>query len=100
MREKKKKKGETESTPTNNKPSASGDLLQPAFQSPILHRFGFGFGFPEGEGVRSSSRLATPLEIGVGGDGIIGRRVTVWRSGAADGSSGGFPVAEGIVGYN
>ncbi|EMR68174.1 hypothetical protein MGN70_002462 [Eutypa lata] len=82
---------------------ASGDLLKPAFQSPILHHFGFREGVITANN-RPTSRaeteilLTTPLEIGVGGDGIIGRRVTVWRrSGIADGE---FPVAEGIVGYN
>ena len=35
-------------------------------------------------------------EVGVGGDGIIGRRVTLWRSD----DDGAGPVAEGIVGFN
>jgi hypothetical protein len=33
----------------------------------------------------------------VGGDGIIGRRVSVWRLGGLVGQG---PVAEGIVGFN
>jgi hypothetical protein len=38
--------------------------------------------------------LERPMKIGVGVDGIIGRRVSVWTQ------QGVGPVAEGIVGYN
>ncbi|KAI0129040.1 hypothetical protein BJ170DRAFT_594860 [Xylariales sp. AK1849] len=34
------------------------------------------------------------LTVGVGGDGIIGRRVTIWTPNAME------PFAEGVVGYN
>ncbi|RYP24501.1 hypothetical protein DL765_000521 [Monosporascus sp. GIB2] len=90
---------------------ASGDLLTPASQSPVLYRFGLGEGAPRrtdmGAGPCGTEvRLARPLPLGVGGDGIIGRRVTVWsrRRRAAGGDEGDeaalLPVAEGIVGFN
>lgn len=41
--------------------------------------------------------LDEPLEIGVGGSGIIGRKVSVWRN---MGNGLGQQVAEGIVGFN
>jgi hypothetical protein len=40
------------------------------------------------------AELCQPLMMGVGGDGIIGRRVTIWTLNAT------APIAEGIVGYN
>ncbi|KAK6212374.1 hypothetical protein LQW54_005327 [Pestalotiopsis sp. IQ-011] len=48
---------------------------------------------------RSSAGLVLdePLEIGVGGGGIIGRKVSVWRD---FGNGRGVRVAEGIVGFN
>lgn len=98
---------------------ATGDLLKPAFQSPILHQFGFTGSSNNDDNNNNNNKrsassssssctevlLATPLEIGVGGDGIIGRRVTVWRRGGSGASGSGSssssrPVAEGIVGYN
>ncbi|RYO88025.1 hypothetical protein DL766_007506 [Monosporascus sp. MC13-8B] len=90
---------------------ASGDLLTPASRSPVLYQFGLGEGAPRrtdmGAGPCGTEvRLARPLPLGVGGDGIIGRRVTVWsRRGRAAGSDKGdeaalLPVAEGIVGFN
>ncbi|ETS79851.1 hypothetical protein PFICI_07380 [Pestalotiopsis fici W106-1] len=42
-------------------------------------------------------RLEGPLEIGVGGVGIIGRKVSVWRD---SGNGRGVRIAEGIVGFN
>ncbi|RYP51862.1 hypothetical protein DL769_010747 [Monosporascus sp. CRB-8-3] len=90
---------------------ASGDLLTPASQSPVLYQFELSEGAPRrtDTGARPCStevRLARPLPLGVGGDGIIGRRVTVWsrRRRAACGGEGDeaalLPVAEGIVGFN
>ena len=88
--------------------SATGDLQRPALESPILHRIGFREAAkppqipsqqtPSLRRPQSQIRvpLATPLDLGVGGDGIIGRRVTLWRSD----DDGAGPVAEGIVGFN
>ncbi|KAI1858962.1 uncharacterized protein JN550_012320 [Neoarthrinium moseri] len=66
----------------------------------LLHSFDFGRARPALAARRSGGGsmevlLARPLEIGVGGDGIIGRKVTVWRT-----EAGGARVAEGIVGFN
>ncbi|RYO80090.1 hypothetical protein DL764_009941 [Monosporascus ibericus] len=90
---------------------ASGDLLTLASQSPVLYQFELDEGAPRridaGAWPCSTEvRLAQPLPLGVGGDGIIGRRVTVWsrRCRAAGGGKGDeaalLPVAEGIVGFN
>ena len=85
--------------------SETGDLQRPALESPILHRIGFRGAAPR-SGTQTPSQtsseirvsLAAPLDLGVGGDGIIGRRVTLWRDVDDDGGAG--PVAEGIVGFN
>lgn len=63
----------------------------------LLHRLDFRTS-PYGR-TRSSAGLVLdePLEIGVGGDGIIGRKVSVWRD---FGNGRGVRVAEGIVGFN
>lgn len=70
----------------------TGDLRSDD-QGPLLHSFDFR---RPPVGSRSVEvRLSRPLEIGVGGAGIIGRRVSVWLGG-----QGGRQVAEGIVGFN
>ncbi|KAI1841264.1 hypothetical protein JX266_012500 [Neoarthrinium moseri] len=82
---------------------ATGDLRSSSSslsEQALLHSFDFGRARPALAARRSGGGsmevlLARPLEIGVGGDGIIGRKVTVWRT-----EAGGARVAEGIVGFN
>lgn len=68
-----------------------------AFVSPFMHKFRIG-GVPapcdrlEPPNIRT--RLAHPMKVEVGNDGIIGRRVTIWKEGVS------YPVAEGVIGYN
>ncbi|KAK9426585.1 hypothetical protein SUNI508_00112 [Seiridium unicorne] len=64
----------------------------------MLHQFDFGGARPSLARSRSTEILLDhPLEIGVGGKGIIGRKISVWRN-MGDGE--GVRVAEGIVGFN
>ncbi|KAI0006896.1 hypothetical protein F4779DRAFT_543233 [Xylariaceae sp. FL0662B] len=74
----------------------TGDLTRSAIISPFLHKFSMTQGCPEPDGRQRSMEveLSHPMKIEVGGDGIIGRRVTMWAPNAMD------PVAEGIIGYN
>ncbi|KAF7535241.1 hypothetical protein G7054_g5562 [Neopestalotiopsis clavispora] len=64
----------------------------------LLHRLDFSAAQPSVVRTRSTEiRLEEPLEIGVGGSGIIGRKVSVWRD---SGNGRGVRIAEGIVGFN
>lgn len=64
----------------------------------LLHRLDFSAVRPSAIRIRSTElRLEEPLEIGVGGSGIIGRKVSVWRD---SGNGRGVMIAEGIVGFN
>ncbi|KAI0379569.1 hypothetical protein F5Y04DRAFT_259383 [Hypomontagnella monticulosa] len=76
----------------------TGDLTKSAIISPFLHKFSIGqpSSTTEGDGhIRPVEvPLSHPMKIEVGGDGIIGRRVTLWSQHAVD------PIAEGIIGYN
>lgn len=77
--------------------SQTGDLTTSAFVSPFMHKFSIGglsapCGRPETPNIWT--RLAHPMKVEVGNDGIIGRRVTIWKEGVS------YPVAEGIIGYN
>lgn len=75
----------------------TGDLTTSAFVSPFLHKFRIG-GMPipcdldEAPDIRT--RLVYPMKVEVGNEGIIGRRVTIWKEGVS------YPLAEGIIGYN
>ncbi|KAI0470574.1 hypothetical protein GGR56DRAFT_134484 [Xylariaceae sp. FL0804] len=89
----------------------SGDLTTPATASPIMHESTMmttccsgggdcsstGSLRDDGSGRRGAMevRFGRPLKIAVGGDGIIGRRVSMWTT-----SKMSRPVAEGIIGYN
>ncbi|KAH9903563.1 hypothetical protein F4778DRAFT_780949 [Xylariomycetidae sp. FL2044] len=78
----------------------TGDLTRSAIISPFLHKFSMRpnstpsspLSWRSGDPLEIA--LAQPMKIEVGGDGIIGRRVTVWQEHALD------PIAEGIIGYN
>ncbi|KAI1413559.1 hypothetical protein F5Y13DRAFT_188991 [Hypoxylon sp. FL1857] len=76
----------------------TGDLTKSAIISPFLHKFSMAQGRPTSQnGGQEQSievSLSNPMKIEVGGDGIIGRRVTLWSQHASD------PIAEGIIGYN
>jgi len=78
--------------------SEDGDLLNPAVARPPLHHLDI-----SGTSRRSSHdssaewELGKALDLGVGGTGIIGRRITVHRA-AGRGLTG--PIAEGIIGWN
>lgn len=64
----------------------------------LLHRLDFSAARPSVIRTRSTElRLEEPLEIGVGGSGIIGLKVSVWRD---SGNGRGVRIAEGIVGFN
>ncbi|CAJ2510243.1 Uu.00g061430.m01.CDS01 [Anthostomella pinea] len=75
----------------------TGDLTRSAVISPFLHKFNMS---PDVSLLGCAKRrameveLRRPMKIEVGGDGIIGRRVSVWIARGVD------PVAEGIIGYN
>ncbi|KAI2465330.1 hypothetical protein F4781DRAFT_435538 [Annulohypoxylon bovei var. microspora] len=77
----------------------TGDLTKSAIISPFLYKFNMTQGRPIQQEDEQQERsievlLSHPMKIEVGGDGIIGRRVTLWSQHAAD------PIAEGIIGYN
>ncbi|KAI1373350.1 hypothetical protein F4677DRAFT_220021 [Hypoxylon crocopeplum] len=76
----------------------TGDLTKSAIISPFLHKFNMTQGSQslfDGQQERSIEvALSHPMKIEVGGEGIIGRRVTLWSQHAVD------PIAEGIIGYN
>ncbi|KAI1194738.1 hypothetical protein F5X97DRAFT_264605 [Nemania serpens] len=75
----------------------TGDLTRPATTSPSWTTF---YSKPVIEVLGGEAKwsmeveLEQPMKIEVGGDGIIGRRVSVWTH------QGTGPVSEGIVGYN
>ena len=76
--------------------SKLGDLTTSALVSPFIHEFSLDQRDSDcAAGARTlSASLNQPLRIEVGHEGIIGRRVTVWKQG------GLLPLAEGIIGYN
>ncbi|KAI0016298.1 hypothetical protein F4780DRAFT_696896 [Xylariomycetidae sp. FL0641] len=69
----------------------TGDLTQPARLSPYLYEFDMKTGTQDPS---YHTPLTRPMKIEVGGDGIIGRRVSLFRANL------NAPVAEGIIGYN
>ncbi|KAI5863294.1 hypothetical protein GGS23DRAFT_525465 [Durotheca rogersii] len=76
----------------------TGDLTTSAIISPVLCRFSLARGrwiLSEDDRERSIEvPLSHPMRIEVGGEGIIGRRVTLWSEQSSS------PAAEGIIGYN
>jgi hypothetical protein len=74
--------------------SSSGDLTRNASECGLFRQFSLGAPSKAHEYVELS--LRGPLSLEVGGDGIIGRRVSVYSRLA----SGDKIVAEGIVGFN
>ncbi|KAI1384377.1 uncharacterized protein F4822DRAFT_361960 [Hypoxylon trugodes] len=76
----------------------TGDLTKSAIISPFLYKFSIPQGRPTSQDSWQERSIEVPLshpmKIEVGGDGIIGRRVTIWSQHAVD------PIAEGIIGYN
>ncbi|KAK7966626.1 uncharacterized protein PG986_000903 [Apiospora aurea] len=73
-----------------------GDLTTSALVSPFIHKFSLEGKDPDCDARprTMSASLSHPLRIEVGHEGIIGRRVTVWKQGGVS------PLAEGIIGYN
>ncbi|KAI2602794.1 hypothetical protein GGR54DRAFT_644695 [Hypoxylon sp. NC1633] len=76
----------------------TGDLTKSAMISPFLYKFTM---TQDNQSLQDGQQewlmevpLSHPMKIEVGGDGIIGRRVTLWSQQAVD------PIAEGIIGYN
>ncbi|KAI2776495.1 hypothetical protein F4815DRAFT_449287 [Daldinia loculata] len=75
----------------------TGDLTRSAIISPFLYKFSLTRTQPTLQDDQEHSievPLSHPMKIEVGGEGIIGRRVTLWSQHAID------PIAEGIIGYN
>lgn len=108
----------------------TGNLLEPAHKSPVLHSLSLRFPVPslsssspsplpspsantspQSQQEQHQFPLREPLEVGVGGQGIIGRRVTIWqhhhhfRQLLRDGTTSPqaenlILVAEGVLGFN
>jgi hypothetical protein len=78
---------------------ATGDLRAAhRSEDAMLHRLDFRQAYPSLTRTRSTQiLLEEPLEIAVGGQGIIGRKISVWWD---KGDGEGVTVAEGIVGFN
>lgn len=74
----------------------TGDLTTSAIISPFKYRFGLqrSLNHDTEESANMRAALPSPLMLRVGGEGIIGRRVTIWNRNAV------APLAEGIIGYN
>lgn len=74
----------------------TGDLTTSAIISPFKYRFGLqrSLGHDVYSQFQMQAQLSSPLPLGVGGEGIIGRRVTIWKRNST------APFAEGIIGYN
>lgn len=76
--------------------SEHGDLSQAPMPSACLHRFVF---LPREEGTPfdhfANMDLSLDLDLGVGGDGVIGRRISVYKD---EGMR--MAIAEGIIGWN
>lgn len=74
----------------------TGDLTTSAIISPFKYRFGLqrSLGHDVNSQFKMQTKLSSPLPLGIGGEGIIGRRVTLWKRDST------APFAEGIIGYN
>jgi hypothetical protein len=76
-------------------PSSLGDLTQTVCQSGTFQQFKLVHQGRRGSAVEM--QLDTPLDLRVGGSGIIGRRISM----VGDGNRGNLSsVGDGIVGYN
>lgn len=81
--------------------SESGDFTRCAEDCGLFRSFDFQSAVLVDGGLALEMELPHPMEIQVGDNGIIGRRVSMRRtSGDASMSSRGLPTAEGIVGFN
>ncbi|KAJ2895320.1 hypothetical protein MKZ38_006698 [Zalerion maritima] len=88
----------------------TGDLRVPSSKCQMFRRFDFDSGSVAGDGLSMATALAEPLQLEVGGEGVIGRRISIFAGGEErkidndDGSEeheGGLTlVAEGIIGIN
>lgn len=77
---------------------SGGDLRLAEQTGDMLYQIAFGRSRPSlTRNPSTEVLLDEPLEIGVGGLGIIGRKISVWRN---MGNGEGERVAEGIVGFN
>ncbi|KAI0849487.1 hypothetical protein F5Y00DRAFT_235793 [Daldinia vernicosa] len=75
----------------------TGDLTRSAIISPFLYKFSLSrtqSTLKDDQEHSIEVPLSHPMKIEVGGEGIIGRRVTLWSQHAIE------PIAEGIIGYN
>ncbi|KKA29474.1 hypothetical protein TD95_003401 [Thielaviopsis punctulata] len=73
----------------------SGDLSKPAHECGSLNEFEISFDSDSESDDGSSMTdilLAKPIDIGVGGDGVIGRRISLVMDGEC--------IAQGIIGFN
>ena len=77
--------------------SRSGDLRAKADPQDVLHSFSLGSS--PFDRIHGSDRFRLPakLDLGVGGDGVIGRRVSLVRRTGADGAR---VLRQGIIGWN
>ncbi|KAL1856891.1 hypothetical protein VTK73DRAFT_8214 [Phialemonium thermophilum] len=74
---------------------SSGDLTRPTDESTLLHRFALPDSWARGE--VADVALDKPVSLSIGGEGIIGRRVSMDQARAG----GREPLlADGVVGYN
>ncbi|EHA51829.1 hypothetical protein MCOR02_011365 [Pyricularia oryzae] len=79
----------------------SGDFTRCAEDCGLFRSFDFQSAVLVDGGLALEMELPHPMEIQVGDNGIIGRRVSMRRtSGDASMSSRELPTAEGIVGFN
>lgn len=75
--------------------SQNGDLTRPIETTSSLHQFHFVPKLlPERHGY-AEMKLRGQLELGVGGNGVIGRRISIFQDAAMS-----VRLAEGVVGWN
>jgi hypothetical protein len=84
-------------TKADKNDSRSGDLRANSDPQDVLHTFSLGLdGASDAKGV-DSFQLPTRLDLGVGGDGVVGRRVSLVRK---TGMGGSRVLRQGIIGWN
>lgn len=85
---------------TCDKRSSIGDMTQPAHQSGMFQQFRLNTSAEQGHALETA--LDKPVKLNVGGDGIIGRRVSMLqqRSPRSPHPLQRLLQAEGIVGFN
>lgn len=83
-----------------NEYSSIGDMTQPAHQSGMFQQFRLNTSAKQGHSMETA--LDKPVQLNVGGDGIIGRRVSMLqqRSPRSQHPPQQLLLAEGIVGFN